>query len=71
MIKHITLCSAIFSLPVIAQDSASEMARKLQNPLANIRALMTDNVVAYNTGLTNDTSFNFQLQPVYAIDFEE
>lgn len=31
-------------------DDAAEMARKLQDPLANIKALMTDNDINFNTG---------------------
>ena len=52
-------------------DGAAEMARKLQNPLANIKALMTDNVIGFNTGKDGGTSYGFQLQPVYAIDLPE
>jgi hypothetical protein len=52
-------------------DSAAEMARKLQNPLANIKALMTDNAIGFDTGTTGDTSYAFQLQPVYAIDMPD
>ena len=54
-----------------AGDGAAEMARKLQNPLANIKALMTDNAIGFNTGNDNGTSFGFQLQPVYAIDLPD
>ena len=49
---------------------AAEMARKLQDPLANISALMTDNDIQFKTG-DDDTSYSFQLQPVYAFDFPE
>ncbi len=49
-------------------DAAAEMQKKLQNPLANIAAIMTDNVIGFDTGSTGDTSFGFQIQPVYAID---
>jgi len=52
-------------------DSAAEIARKLQNPLANIKALMTDNAIGFDTGTNGDTSFGFQLQPVYAIDMPD
>ena len=52
-------------------DSAAEMQKKLQNPLANIKAIMTDNVIGFDTGNTDGTSFGFQLQPVYAIDFPD
>lgn len=51
-------------------DAAAEMARKLQDPLANIKALMTDNDINFNTG-NDETSYGFQLQPVYAIPFED
>ena len=63
--------SVAFALPAAAQDAAAEMSKKLQNPLANIKAIMTDNTIGFNTGTTNDTSYNFQIQPVYAIDFEK
>lgn len=53
------------------EDDAAEMARKLQNPLANIKALITDNVIGFNTGDDGGTSFGFQLQPVYAFDFPD
>ena len=52
-----------------AQD-AEEMARKLQDPLANIKALMTDNSIDFKTG-DDDTSYMFQIQPVYAIPYED
>ena len=51
-------------------QDAEEMARKLQDPLANIKALMTDNDVLFNTG-KDETSYSFQLQPVYAVPFED
>ena len=53
-----------------AQDNEAllEMARKAQDPLGNVKALMTDNTIAFDGGPTDDTSYNFQFQPVYAID---
>lgn len=54
-----------------AAEAEAEAARKLQNPLANIRALMTDNTVGFVTGDTEGVSFNFQLQPVVAFDFRK
>ncbi len=54
-----------------AQDAAAEMAAKLQNPLANIKSIMTDNNVSWDTGNTDGTSWGFQIQPVYAIDFAD
>lgn len=52
-------------------DAAAEMQKKLQNPLASIKAVMTDNVIGFDSGNTEDTSFGFQVQPVYAIDFPD
>ena len=60
------------STPIAAlADSAAEMQKKLQNPLANIKALMTDNAIGFDTGNTEDTSFGFSIQPVYAIDMPD
>jgi len=50
-------------------QNAAEMARKLQNLLANIKMLMFDNGVDFKTG-NDDTSYNFSVQPVYAIPRE-
>jgi len=55
--------------PAKGGDAAAEMARKLQNPLANMKALSTSNVVGFDTGNDGGTSYGVQLQPVYAIDF--
>jgi len=52
-------------------DAAAEMARKLQNPLANIKAVMTDNAIGINTGSDKGTSAGFQLQPGCAMDFPD
>lgn len=52
-------------------DAAAEMARKLQNPLANMKAIMTDNAIGFDTGTDKGTSYGFQIQPVYAIDVPE
>lgn len=70
-ILQIALSSLALALPAAADSGAEEMARKLQNPLANIKAVMTDSTIGFNTGVTDDTSFNFQIQPVYAVDFEK
>jgi len=61
---------ALTPRPVLAQ-SAEEMARLLQDPLASISALMTDNTVNFGTGTDERTGYNFQLQPVYSISFDK
>ena len=48
-------------------DGAAEMARQLQDPLANIAAIMTDNDIFFNKDV--GTSYSFQIQPVYSFDF--
>ena len=49
------------------------MARKLQDPLANISAVMTDNDVLFKTGIegADETSYSVQIQPVQAFSFDE
>jgi hypothetical protein len=67
--KNYMIAAAIFlfACTVHAQenDSAAEMAKKLQDPLAHITALMTDNELMFKTG-NDQTSYSFQLQPVKA-----
>ena len=57
------------SSPSLARaQSAAEIAKSLQDPLASIAALMTDNTINFNTGNPEEiTGYNFQLQPVYAV----
>lgn len=49
-------------------DDAAELARKAQDPLADITALMTDNTIGFNQGSSKDTGYGFQLQPVKSFD---
>jgi hypothetical protein len=49
-------------------DALAEFARKAQDPLGDIKALMTDNTIAFDGGPNDDTSYSFQLQPVYSLD---
>ena len=61
------LCAASAS----ATDDAAmaEMARKAQDPLGNVKAVMTDNTIAFDGGEnSDDTSYGFQIQPVYSIE---
>ena len=55
---------------VSGADNATEMAKKLQDPLANISAVMTDNDILFKTG-DDETSYSFQFQPVQAWSFDE
>ena len=57
------------SCPTFAEeDAAAAMARALQDPLASIKMLATDNTIGFNSGEDEgETNFNFQLQPVYSI----
>ena len=48
-----------------ACDSAC-LARKAQDPLADVRAIMTDNTISFGTA-DDETSYGFLVQPVYAI----
>lgn len=61
------LAYAVWPASARAQDAA-EIAKTLQDPLASIAALMTDNAINFNTGEPEETTgYNFQLQPVYAV----
>ena len=54
-----------------ACDASCEAARKAANPLADIKAIMTDNTLAFRTGTTNEDSYTFGIQPVYALPLTE
>ena len=69
----VVLLLAALPFGALASDGgggAEEMARKLQDPLANISAIMTDNDIMFKTG-DDSTSYQFQIQPVHAIDFPD
>jgi hypothetical protein len=59
-----------YSATAMAQDAdaLAEMARKAQDPLGDVKAIMTDNTIAFDGGPDDDTTFGFQFQPVYSID---
>lgn len=41
-------------------DDAAGMAKKLQNPLANIKAIMTDNAIGFEAGeIQNETNRDY------------
>ena len=47
-------------------DAEAEAMRKAQDPLADVRAVMTDNTIGYESE-TGQSLYNFQVQPVYSI----
>jgi hypothetical protein len=60
----ITFALATAAVPALAQESESELAKKIQNPLANIITLPVQ--ANYNQGVGADdrTFFNLNVQPV-------
>ena len=64
----------IYAAPGLSQElsAAEEAARKAADPLGDVRAIMTDNTIAFDGGENKDlTSYSFQIQPVYAIPTEK
>ena len=60
----------ILSCALYGQELSQEeeMARKAADPLGEVKALMTDNTIAFKAGEDeNDTTFGFQLQPAYSV----
>lgn len=68
----VALVGAILVVPTAATaQSAEDIAKSLQDPLASISAITLDNTFNLNTGNPDErTGYSFQLQPVYAIPFE-
>ena len=60
--------ASVFASTALAQDSLEDLARKAQDPLADITAIMTDNTIGFNQGPGDDTGYGFQLQPVKSFD---
>ncbi len=48
-------------------DEACQAARKAQDPLAPVRALLTDNTIGFGPN-SDSTTYNYQLQPVYTFE---
>lgn len=69
------ICGTGIAMAAQAQssdDDLREMARKAQDPLADVKAIMTDNTIAFDAGPDNDdTVYGFQIQPVYSIPAEQ
>ncbi|MEH6552485.1 MAG: hypothetical protein V7744_21120 [Pseudomonadales bacterium] len=62
------MVSLLTSVELQADDASAAMARALQDPLASIKMLATDNTIGFNAGDDEgETNYNFQIQPVYSI----
>ncbi len=55
--------------PILLGQSAEEMARMAQDPLASISAIASDNTFNFGTGADGEEQVapNLQIQPVYSI----
>ena len=60
--------ASVLGSSALAQDSLEDLAKKAQDPLADITAIMTDNTIGFNQGPGDDTGYGFQLQPVKSFD---
>jgi len=62
----------VASFPASAQDcdAQCQAARKAQDPLAPITALLTDNAIGFGP-MDENTNYNFQLQPVHTFEGED
>jgi hypothetical protein len=69
---HIVLLAftlgAVGNAQAQTEEELAAFARKAQDPLGDVKALMTDNTIGFNGGTDDSTTYGFQLQPVYAID---
>ena len=65
-----TLLIFFLTMDAWAND-AEELARKAQDPLANISAVQLDMSSKFNVGPDNDTAYSALVQPVYAISTEK
>lgn len=67
LIAALLLGSVVDVSPAVANGpSAEELARKAQDPLADTKAIMTDNTIGFGTA-DHETAYGFQVQPVYSI----
>jgi len=74
----IILCPLLLALAATstsAQDDsrggASDLAALLQDPLATLAAVTTDNRFFFRVGEDNDEAYSFAIQPVYSLPFED
>ena len=65
----VVLVACLFSTSALAQTASEKLARKLQDPLANLRVLNTENNFDFAGGKYLNTVS--EIQPVYAISLEK
>jgi len=65
-ISALCLCLGSSAASSAQGPSAAELARKAQDPLGDVRAIMTDNTISFGTS-DNDTAYGFQILPAYSI----
>jgi hypothetical protein len=62
----------LLASPLLAADSDEELAKKTQNPIANLISLPLQNDWNYNNGPNNDkTSYTLNVQPVWPFSVTE
>ncbi|MEP2703401.1 MAG: hypothetical protein ABJQ71_18560 [Roseibium sp.] len=65
----LAIATFVFSgLPAFAEDcdARCQATRNAQDPLADVKAIMTDNTISFGTA-DEQTGYGFQIQPVYSI----
>lgn len=68
----IVVSIAILAAPVLAADSDEELAKKSQNPIANLISLPLQNDWNFNSGPHDDkTSYTLNVQPVWPFSLSE
>ena len=65
VILIVTLSKSLFAQG--SQVSADELAKKIQDPLADLKALQVDYHYKFKEGVNEDPSQSIILQPLYTI----
>jgi len=72
-IRRLSVLGALLHVAILGTASAelsaeeAEAMRKAQDPLADVRAIMTDNTIGYESA-SGQPLYNFQAQPVYSFN---
>lgn len=49
------------------ESSLEDISKSIQDPLATISAIVSDNTINFSTGENDDTAYGFQIQGIYAL----